>query len=101
MSVAAPKYPHLARELFESLNSLCDARDDEDEKRKSEALIVPLLTSQSVNSVYGGDGTPFLDFSPDIILPSSRSLSGLNLTQISYRNLSTMQSAVQKLNPLQ
>ena len=38
---------------------LYDARDDEDEKRKVEPLIRPLLTSQSVNSVYG-NGTPAL-----------------------------------------
>ena len=56
---AAPKYPPIPQELIGLLNSLYRARDDEDEKRKVEALIRPLLTSQSVNSVYG-DGYPTL-----------------------------------------
>ena len=56
---AAPKYPFVSNALWELLDRLYRAKDDEDEKRKVEALILPLLTSQSVNSVYG-NGVPIL-----------------------------------------
>ena len=56
---AAPKYPLLSDELLELIVRLFDARDDEDEKRKVEAFLLPFLTSESVNSVYD-DGTPTL-----------------------------------------
>ena len=48
---AAPKYPLMSDALGELLSRLLRAKDDEDEKRKVEALIRPFLTSQSVNSV--------------------------------------------------
>lgn len=56
---AAPKYLPIPQELEGLMESLYGARDDEDEKRKVEALIRPLLTSESVNTVYG-NGAPTL-----------------------------------------
>ena len=49
----------MSRGFGELLDRLCDVRDDEDEKRNVEALIRPLLTSQSVNTV-DDEGTPAL-----------------------------------------